>query len=109
VAWAGRQSLSLTPYKNTGEYKIEQYFINGIDSIDFERDIIVNPQVTSQELKEPVSAGEYYFLPAAQMKGNMIVLALEPKSMLGLPTYKNFAHLLKQGEVFPVLRVIKNR
>jgi hypothetical protein len=109
VAWAGRHSLTLKPYVNKGEYKIEQYFINGIDSIDFERDIIVNPQVTSQELKEPVSAGEYYFLPAAQMKGNMIVLALEPKSMLGLPTYKNFAHLLKQGEVFPVLRVIKNR
>jgi hypothetical protein len=109
VAWAGRHSLTLKPYVNKGEYKIEQYFITGIDSIDFERDIIVNPQITSRELKKPVSAGEYYFLPAAQLKGNMIVLALEPKSMLGLPTYKNFAHLLKQGEVFPVLRVMKNR
>jgi hypothetical protein len=109
VAWAGRHSLKLIPYIHTGEYKIERYFINGIDSIDFERDIIVNPQLTMQELKEPVSAGDYYFLPAAQLKGNMIVLALEPKSMLGLSTYKNFAHLLKQGAFFPVLRVIKNR
>ena len=109
VEWAGRHSLSLTPFLHTDEYKIEQYFINGIDSIDFERDIIVNPQVTSQDLKEPLSVGDYYFLPAAQLKGNMIVLALEPKSMLGLPTYKNFAHLLKQGSVFPVLRVIKNK
>ena len=41
------------------------------------------------------------------MKGNMIVLALEPKSELGLVTYKQYADLLKVGEVFPVLRVVK--
>ncbi len=36
----------------------------------------------------------------------MIVQALEPKSMLGLATYKQFEHLLKEGESFPVLRVV---
>jgi hypothetical protein len=43
------------------------------------------------------------------LKGNLIVLALEPKSMLGLVTYKNFAGLLKKGDKFPVLRVVNER
>ena len=30
-----------------------------------------------------------------------------PTSMLGLVTYKDFAHLLEPGKAFPVLRVIK--
>jgi hypothetical protein len=107
VEWAGRQSLKLVPYINSEKYKIEQYFINGIDSIDFERDIIVNPQVVVKECQEPISENQYYFLPVAQLKGNLIILALEPKSMLGLVTYKNYAHLLKKGEAFPVLRVIQ--
>jgi hypothetical protein len=37
----------------------------------------------------------------------MVVLALEPKSELGLVTYRQFADLLKTGETFPVLRVLK--
>jgi len=54
-------------------------------------------------------AGEdYIYLGASQLKGNMIVIALEPKSMLGLVTYKQFAHLLKAGEKFPILRGLKN-
>jgi hypothetical protein len=109
VEWADRLSLKPTPFKNTGEFKIVQYLINDIDSIDFEGDTIVNPRVTLQELKDPVPANDYYFISTAQVKGNLIVLALEPKSMLGLTTYKNFAHLLIKGEAFPVLRVIKTR
>ena len=36
----------------------------------------------------------------------MVVIALEPKSMLGLVTYKDFAHLIGVGK-YPILRVIK--
>ena len=107
VEWARRHSLNLTPYKNTGEFYIEQYFINGNDSIDFEGDIVVNPGVTVRQFPDSISATGYFFIPAAQLKGNLVMLALEPKSMLGLITYKNFAHLLKKGETFPILRVIK--
>jgi hypothetical protein len=107
VEWAERQSLKLIPFKNRGEYKIEQYLIKGIDSIDFERDITVNPLVVLQEYQEPITDNRYYFVSTAQLKGNMIILALEPKSMLGLVTYKKYAHLLKKGEAFPVLRVLK--
>jgi hypothetical protein len=107
VEWANRQSLEISSFKNNCNYLFEQYFINGIDSIDFEGDITVNPHVDVQQSECPACAGNYYFIPASQLKGNLIILALEPKSMLGLVTYKPYAHLLKAGEAFPVIRVVK--
>jgi hypothetical protein len=105
VEWAGKQSLATTEYKVKNGQKIEQYFIKGMDSIDFERDIIINPVVETKEFTGKFIPADYIFIPTAQLKGNMIVLALEPKSELGLVTYKQFADLLKVGETFPVLRV----
>ena len=94
-------------FKKEKGQKIEQYFVKSIDSIDFERDIIVNPQIETKVLKDEIAASDYLFVPTNQLKSNMIVLALEPKSMLGLVTYPKYAHLLKTGEAFPVLRVVK--
>jgi hypothetical protein len=106
VEWAQRQSLVSLPFKAKKNQKIEQYFISSIDSIDFEGDIIVNPGVEVKEMKEGISSSDYLFIPASQMKCNLIILALEPNSMLGLVTYPQYAHLLKKGENYPVLRVV---
>jgi hypothetical protein len=106
VEWIGRQTLTFTDYKKQSGQKIEQYFIKSIDSIDFERDIIVNPQIETKVLEGELEASDYIYVPANQLKSNMIGLALEPKSMLGLVTYPKYAHLLKTGEEFPVLRVM---
>jgi len=105
--WVRRQALVYTPFKNTKGIKIEQYAIKGIDSIDFEREIIINPLVEAKPFTGEISGADYMFIPTAQLKGNMVVLALEPKSELGLVTYRQFADLLKTGETFPVLRVLK--
>ncbi len=107
VGWARRQSLTMRPLKAIGDFRIEQYFIAAIDSIDFEGDIIINPQVSVLETNGVKAPGNYYFIPAAQLKGNLIIQALEPKSMLGLATYKPYAHLVATGTNYPVLRVIK--
>jgi hypothetical protein len=107
VEWAGKQALTTTAYKVNHGQKIEQYFIKSMDSIDFERDIIINPIVETKEFTGKINPDDYIFIPTAQLKGNMIVLALEPKSELGLVTYRQFAHLLKVGETFPVLKVEK--
>lgn len=105
--WIKRMALKTTEYTNSKENRIEQYSIEKIDSIDFEEDNVVNPAVNAGFLQSDVVAADYIFVPADQLKGNMIVIALEPKSMLGLVTYKEFAHLLKAGEKFPVMRVVK--
>jgi hypothetical protein len=93
-------------FKKPENYLVEQYTVNRIDSIDFEGDITVNPQVVLNDITGSITARDYYFITTSQLKGNLIVLALEPKSILGLVTYKDYANLLKEGETFPILRVI---
>ena len=75
--------------------------------MDFEGDMIVNPNVISNVIQPEIMLSDYIYLPTSQLKGTMIVIALEPKSELGLVTYKQFAHLLKAGEKYPVLRVVR--
>jgi hypothetical protein len=104
--WIDRQALKHSSFSNANHYNIEQYEIGAIDSIDFEEDNIVNPAVTAKAVSG-IFADDYIYLPTSQLKGNMIIIALEPKSMLGLVTYKQFAHLLKAGEKYPILRVVK--
>ncbi len=104
--WADRQELIYCDYKKSDEDKIEQYFISEIDSMDFERDIIVNPTVEVKKISNNLNESNYIFIPVNQLRNNMIVIALEPKSELGLVTYKQFEHLLKKGEIFPILRVV---
>jgi hypothetical protein len=105
IDWAQRHDLLMHEYHGNSLEEIEQYRILRIDSIDFELDTIVDPVVESEKIRIR-NPWQYMFIPTAQLKGNMIVLALEPKSMLGLATYLQFASLLKPGETFPVLRVV---
>ncbi|QQS35247.1 MAG: hypothetical protein IPM56_13460 [Ignavibacteriales bacterium] len=107
IDWADRHSIYYVEYKKSYEDKIEQYFATGIDSMDFERDIIINPIVESKLLDTELQEDDYIFIPVNQLKNNTIVIALEPKSELGLVTYKQFEHLLKKGETYPILRVLK--
>jgi hypothetical protein len=75
--------------------------------MDFEGDIIVNPEVITKGINSQFNHTDYVFVSTEQLKGNMLVIALEPKSELGLITYSLYAHLLKEGEEFPILRVLK--
>lgn len=103
--WLKIQNIAFCEYKPGKHPKIEQYFIRDIDSTDFEGDMIINPIVESSFTKIP-DAASYLFVPVRQLKSNLIIQALEPKSMLGLITYKQYSHLVKTGTIYPVLRVI---
>lgn len=103
--WVSRHQLITSVYKPSKKLKIEQYEVAAIDSMDFEGDMIVNPKVTTTEITSIINANDYVYIPTSQLKGNMIVIALEPKSELGLVTYKRYSELLKAGEKYPVLRV----
>lgn len=86
---------------------IEQYFVKGTETIDFEGDTIANPLVELKTIETSQLSGKYILIPTTQLKGNMAVIALEPKSMLGLVTYEKYKHLLKAGETYPILRITK--
>jgi hypothetical protein len=108
--WALRQNLIISDFDFTNGYDFQRYFVSEIDSIDFEGDTVVNPIVELRDVKIKIKPDAYYFIQTNQIKNNLIVTALEPKSILGLVTYKQYAHLLKAGEYFPVLRVVnKNK
>jgi len=108
IDWANKQNLEFNSFNKADSSRIEKYFVSKIDSIDFEGDTIVNPVVELKEDQNEINEEDYYFIPLKQLKSNLIVIALEPKSMLGLVTYKNYAYLLKQGEYYPILRVVDN-
>jgi hypothetical protein len=108
IDWADRHSIKYFDYKKSAGDKIEQYKVTAIDSIDFEGDMTVNPVVEVKDISGNLSENEYYFIPTKQLRNNMIVIALEPKSELGLVTYKNYEHLIKKGETYPILRVVNN-
>ncbi|MDY0083136.1 MAG: M14 family zinc carboxypeptidase, partial [Ignavibacteriaceae bacterium] len=106
IDWAERHELKYYDYQKTSDDKIEQYFVTDIDSIDFEGDMVVNPGVMKTEVTNNINSSGYIFIPVNQLRNNMIVIALEPKSELGLVTYKQFEYLLKKGVNYPILRVV---
>jgi hypothetical protein len=106
VDWADKHSIKYYNYKKRKEETIEQYYISGIDSMNFEGDIIVNPTTSVKEITSNLSEDDYIFIPTNQLRNNLIVIALEPKSELGLVTYKEFEYLLKEGGYYPILRVV---
>jgi hypothetical protein len=109
VDWARRHDLQTKVYKKSRNDKLEQYSIAEIGTIGFDGDTVVNPTVTVKEISSKTLKGKYIFIPTAQLKGNLIVLALEPKSMFGLVTYSDYKHLLKSGTEFQIIRVINKR
>jgi hypothetical protein len=104
--WAVRHNLVISDFDITQDPVIQEYFVSKIDSIDFEGDIVVNPEVELKVFRNKIDEQDYYFIPTNQLKNNLIVIALEPKSMLGLHTYKEFEQLLKKNSDFPILRVV---
>lgn len=106
INWADKQALQYSEYRMEVDDRVEQYTIVGIDLMDFERDTIINPVIEVAEVENNYCSDDYIFIPVKQLKSNLIVIALEPKSELGLVTYKQFEHLIKKGEIFPILRVV---
>lgn len=105
TAWTERHGFVKEKYIPGGKDKITSYRITSIDSTDFEGDIVVDAGIEKGAVSVSDLKKEYWLLPANQLAGNVLVQALEPKSEIGLVTYKMFEYLLVKGEKFPVLRL----
>lgn len=108
VEWIERQNLTTKTIKSNG-YKIEAYTIKELGPIDFEGDTISIPKVGRIDIENNIALKDYIFIPVNQLKKGLIISALEPQSELGLATYSAYEHLLKIGEQFPILRVVKKQ
>ena len=78
-----------------------------VDSTDFEGDNIPFPQISSSPVEAGIQINNYLYVPTAQLKGNLLAIALEPQSELGLATYREFEFLMKRESDYPVIRVRK--
>lgn len=105
MQWVTAHDLTTEEIKPLMQLHAEEYSVTGIDSVDFEGDIIALPRISVSEVK-PADLSLYMLVPTAQLKGLLLVQALEPQSMLGLCTYAPFSYLLQQSK-YPVLRVYK--
>ncbi len=106
VSWAERHDFVRRPWDWKGAYRLERCDIGNIDTVDFEGDPVIDPEVTVQEI-EGLPFDIFLFIPTDQLAGNLIILALEPESMLGLATYKQFSYLIQSGKPYPILRVYR--
>jgi hypothetical protein len=81
------------------------YFIESIEtSVDEE---LPNrfPQVTTQTFDDSELTEEYVLVRTAQLHSNFLVSLFEPQSMLGLAQRPGYEYLLREGEVFRIMRV----
>ena len=107
IDWVNRHQFQISKYNHETTDMIEGMLITSIDSIDFEGDVVVNPIFATWKVPLNEIKSEYFLLPTKQLAGNVIVQALEPKSMIGLATYKQFEYLLKTEQIYPVLRLYR--
>ncbi len=111
IDWSFRLGFEIKPFSLDQDVRLEQLIITRIDSIDFERDIIAFPQVEEKTIDpKTINPEEYIYIPTSQLKGNMLIIAIEPQSELGLATYSRFSYLMKARSTYPIIRVrINNR
>lgn len=106
--WLKRHGFKVSEIPEGKNLKFERIRLLAIDSINFEGDIIAFPKVSVSEHDASLKIENYAYVPTAQLKGNMLVKALEPQSELGLATYRQFDFLMKEQSDYPVIRVRKN-
>jgi hypothetical protein len=105
VNWVHRQDFTIIDLGNPEKFYFEKLFISTVDSIDFEGDITPFPFVITSQIESSVKLDDYIFVPTGQLKGNLLILGLEPQSELGLATYRQFSFLMEAESMFPVIRV----
>lgn len=104
VEWMNKHEIEYKNYVPDDRQILKVYNISIDDSLMLEGDKIAKVNVTKNDFTGAWTPGGYYFVPINQLHSNMLVLALEPQSVIGLVVYKEFKYLLN-GKTYPVLRV----
>lgn len=109
MKWVERQNFTASTLSPHSNFIFEQSHIERIDSIDFEGDIIASPVLSTRQLTALDSLDAYIYIPTNQIKSNILIMGVEPKSEIGIATYPLFAYLMQINSTYPVIRVIKGR
>jgi hypothetical protein len=97
-------NIKYTGYNKEIEDKVFKYAVIAADAIELEETVIADPGIR-KEIVNNINSLDYYFVPINQMHSNMLVLGLEPQSMLGVVVYPQYSDWVTPGKDYPVLRV----
>lgn len=108
VEWVKKHGFTITDPGDVNKLTLEQIKLLSVDSVNYEGDITAFPNVTVSPAGDNINLKNYLYVPTSQLKGNLLVIALEPQSVLGLATYSQFDFLMKAQSVYPIIKVRKN-
>ena len=102
-----RHNIQYSNYEKKNGEKVIRYNILEINKKIEEEDEHFDPIVKEEEVNNN-SYEDYLYLPINQLTSNLLVIALEPQSMLGIMQYKEYEYLLK-NENYPILKVVEDK
>ena len=69
--------------------------------------MLPDPKIKIEETSI-INPDKYFYVPINQLNSNVLVLGLEPQSMIGIVVYDEYKKWIQAGKYYPVIRVIKN-
>ncbi len=97
--------VSFGPYIKKKKDNYQKYFVEKVDSV-FLEELMLPDAVIRNEVSADIDESKYYYVPVNQLNSNMLVLGLEPQSMIGIIVYDEYKNWIKEGEYYPIIRVI---
>jgi hypothetical protein len=102
---ADKHGISYEKYKANPSDDIYAYYIKGIKHELVEELDIRSPEMLKKQIAAKDLESDYVIIPLNQLKANMIILAFEPESTLGLVNYPEYKELMAAGKTYPILRL----
>lgn len=104
-----RHGIAFEEVDKDKEYEVEVYRVTDLKQSQgtFQKHKLVTVDVEKRNDKKEIKAGTYVLVRTQQPLGNLASFLLEPRADDGLTTWNCFDEVLKTGEDFPVLRVVK--
>ena len=104
-----RHGIALEEVDKDRDFDVEVYKVTKISpsQASYQKHKLVTVDAEKRAEKKSVKPGEYVLAKTQQPLGNLASFLLEPKADDGLTSWNYFDEGLKEGQDFPVLRVVK--
>lgn len=104
IDWLRRHNIFHEDYIKENGQKIIKYNIKKLKKEVLEEMELYNPEI-EKIIVDNLTTEDFYYIPLRQLASNLIILAFEPQSMLGIFQTDQFEYLLREYNEYPILRV----
>ena len=99
-------NVKIESYKKNTKDRFQKYYIEKVDSVLLEELMLPDAVLRIDEVPK-LNSENYFYIPVNQIYSNMLVLALEPQSMIGIIVYNEYSNWLEEGKYYSVIRVLR--